>query len=50
MHIRLKLLLLRESERRNQARIEAYENQRKAGFQKPKRKPKGNMGKPRKPL
>ena len=48
MHIRIKLLLMREIERRNQERIEAYENQRKGTFQPRKRKAKRNRGKPRK--
>lgn len=48
MHIRIKLLLMREVERRNQERIEAYENQRKGTFQPRKRKAKRNRGKPRK--
>ena len=48
MHIRIKLLLMREIERRNQERIEAYKDQRKGVSQPRKRKPKGNKGKPRK--
>lgn len=50
MHIRIKLLLMQEIERRNQERIEAYEKQRKGTFQPRKRKAKRNRGKPRKKL
>lgn len=50
MHIRIKLLLMKEIERRNQERIEAFENQRNGPFQPRKRKTKRNRGKPRKKL
>lgn len=39
---------MKEIERRNQERIEAYENQRKRPSQPRKRKAKTNRGKPRK--
>lgn len=50
MHIRIKLLLMREIERRNDERIKAYEEQRKGSCQPRKRKAKRNRGKPRKKL
>ena len=49
MHIRLKLLLIREIERRNEKSIEAWK-QRKGGFQPTKKKVKRNKGKPKKRL
>ena len=48
MHIRIKLLLMREIERRNQERIEAYKDQRNGTFQPRKRKTKRNRGKTKK--
>lgn len=45
MCIRLRLLLLREIERRNEERIKDYENQRKGPSQPCKRKTNRNMGK-----
>ena len=48
MHIRIRLLLMKEIERRNDERIRAYENQRKRPSQPRKRKARGNRGKPRK--
>lgn len=48
MHIRIKLLLMKEIERRNEERIKAYENQRKGPSKPRKRKAKGNRGKTKK--
>lgn len=48
MHIRIKLLLMKEIERRNQERIVAFGNQRKGPFQPRKRKTKRNRGKTKK--
>lgn len=50
MHIRIKLLLMWEIERRNQERIEAYEKQRKQPSGKRKKKPLGNRDKGKKQL
>lgn len=50
MHIRIKLLLLREIERRNQERVDAYEEQRKGPAKKRKKKPLGNRDKDKKQL
>lgn len=50
MHIRIKLLLMQEIERRNQERIEAYKDQRNGTFQPRKRKAKRNRDKPKKKL
>lgn len=47
MKIKEKLRLMREIERRNEARIEAYRKARKALFQTLKRNPKGNREKKR---
>ncbi|MBQ3476986.1 MAG: hypothetical protein IJH25_02300 [Clostridia bacterium] len=46
MHIRIKLLLMKEIERRNEERIKAFGNQRNGPFQSRKRKTKRNKGKP----
>ena len=48
MHIRIRLLLMKEIERRNEDRIKAFEEQRKGTFQPRKRKAKRNKGKPKK--
>ena len=48
MKIKIKLWLMREVDRRNEERIEAYENQRKEASQPRKRKPMGNRDKDRK--
>ncbi len=45
MKIRIKLLLMKEIERRNQERIEAFEEPRKPTFQPRKRKTKRNRKK-----
>lgn len=50
MHIRIKLLLMQEIERRNQEHIALHEEQRKDTFQPRKRKAKGNKVKTRKRL
>ena len=51
MHIRIRLLLMQEIERRNQEHIEAYENQRKGLSKKRKKKPmRNNMDKDKKRL
>lgn len=50
MHIRIKLLLLREIEHRNEKHIEAYEKQRKQPSGKRKKKPLGNRDKGKKQL
>jgi len=48
MNLRIKLLLMKEIERRNEERIKAYVNQRKGLSQPRKRKTKGNRGKHKK--
>ena len=50
MKIKIKLWLLREIERRNDERIEAYTKTRKPPSQPRQRKPMGNRGKHKKPL
>ncbi|MBR2226749.1 MAG: hypothetical protein IJ893_02650 [Bacteroidales bacterium] len=48
MHIRIRLLLMKEIERRNEERIKAFENQRKGSSQPRKRKTKRNRDRPKK--
>lgn len=48
MHIRIKLLLMQEIERRNKKRIEAYTEGRQPPVQRSKGKPKRNRGRHKK--
>lgn len=50
MHIRIKLLLMKETERRNEERIKAFGNQQKGTFQPTKRKANRNRDKAKKKL
>ena len=45
MHIRIRLMLMKEIEHRNEERIKAYENQRKGPSKTRKKKARGNRGK-----
>lgn len=49
MHIRIRLMLLREIERRNDDRIKGFRKPRKGTLQPRSKKTNDNMDKPKKP-